>query len=229
MKKLALILVTILLVFSCGDEVEFNSPAIQGNYNGNLWRARSYAADIDFGGFLVQGSNNIETLQLITQDDTAGVYNLGGDSPNVAIVKDANGVVYSTANDPDPSFSLYPVEGQIIVESIINTTPKTMTGTFWFYAFTNDGLQTVNFNEGVFHKVPIVGGLVVINNGSSCLQATQQVNITQAAFNATSTTMPDYTDACSAYKTALVGKIDACGDLDGSQQLIVDGLGTCIP
>jgi hypothetical protein len=229
MKKLALILITLTTVFSCGEELQFNSPAIQGNYNGNLWKAESYAADIDFGGFLVQGTNNIETIQLITQDDTAGVYNLGGDNPNVAIIKDANGVVYSTANEPDPSFSLYPVEGQIIVESIIDTNPKTMTGTFWFYAFSADGLQTANFNEGVFHKVPIVGGLVAIDNGSSCLQATQQVNIALAAFNATDITMPNYTDACNAYKIALTDKIDACGDPDGSQQLIVDALGTCIP
>jgi len=41
--------------------------------------------------------------------------------------------------------------------------------------------------------------------------------------------MPDYTDACNAYKTALVNKIDTCGDPDGSDQLLVDSLGTCIP
>ncbi|WP_299339066.1 DUF6252 family protein [uncultured Psychroserpens sp.] len=229
MRKIALILLTVILVSSCGDEVEFNSPAIQGNYNGNSWVASSFAADIDFGGFLLQGSNNIETLQLVTQDDTAGVYNIGSDSPNVAIFKDANGIVYSTANEPDPSLSLYPVEGQIIIENIIDTNPKTITGTFWFYAYSEDGLQTVNFNEGVFHKVPLVGGLVAIDNGSSCLQATQQVNISQAAFNATDTSMPDYTTICNAYKTALIDKIDVCGDPDGSQQLIVDSLGTCIP
>ena len=60
-------------------------------------------------------------------------------------------------------------------------------------------LKSVNFNEGVFHKVPLAGGLVALDNGSSCLQATQQVNITLAAFNATDTTMPDYTDVCNAY------------------------------
>ena len=229
MKKITLILIAVVTVFSCADEVEFNSPAIEANYNGNRWKAVSYAADIDFGGFLVQGTNNIETIQLITQDDTSGVYNLGGDSPNVAIVKDASGVVYSTANDPDPSLTIYPVEGQIIVQSINDTNPKTMTGTFWFYAYSSDGLQTVNFNEGVFYKVPIVGGLVAIGNGSSCLQATQQLNIALAVFSATDTTMPEYTDACNAYKTALIDKIDTCGDPDGSQQLIVDGLGTCIP
>ncbi|MDG5490355.1 DUF6252 family protein [Psychroserpens sp. SPM9] len=164
MKKLTLVLVTVLLVFSCGDEVEFNTPAIQGNYDGNQWRASSFAADIDFGGFLVEGSNNVETIQLVTDEDLVGTYELGGDGPNVAIFKDANGVVYSTANDPDESLSIYPAEGQIIVERILNTSPKTMTGRFWFYAYTEDGQQTVNFNEGVFYNVPIVGGLVVISD-----------------------------------------------------------------
>jgi len=229
MKKIVLILITLTTVFSCGEELQFNSPTIQGNLNGNPWKAVSYAADIDFGGFLIQGTNNIETIQLITQDDTVGVYNFGGDNPNVALIKAANGVVYSTANDPDPSLSIYPVEGQIVIESIIDSTPKTMTGSFWFYAYSSDGLQTVNFNEGVFYKVPIVGGLVALGNGSSCLQATQQVNITRAVFNATDTAIPEYTDVCNAYKIALIAKIDICGDLDGSEQLIVDSLGTCVP
>lgn len=229
MKKLALVLVTILLVFSCGNEVEFNSPAIQGNYDGNLWRASSYAADIDFGGFLIQGSNNVETLQLVTVDALAGVYTFGGESANVAIFKDANGLVYSTANDPDPSLSIYPVEGQVIVDNIFDTTPRTMSGTFWFYAYTADGLKTVNFNEGVFHRVPIVGGLVAIDNGSSCLQATQQANNAFSAFNATDVTMPDYTDLCNAYKTALLNQIDICGDSEGVLQGFIDSLGTCIP
>lgn len=229
MKKIALFLITLVTVFSCGEELQFNTPAIQGNYNGNLWKATSYAADIDFGGFLVQGSNNIETLQLITNNDTAGTYELGGANSNVAIVKDENGVIYSTTNEPDPDFSLYPVEGQIIVETIYDTTPKTMTGTFWFYAFTEDGTQTVNFNEGVFYKVPIVGGLVALDNTNSCLQVTQQVNIALAVFNATDITMTEYTDVCNAYKAALMDKIDICEDPDGSIQVIVDGLGTCIP
>ncbi|WP_040280394.1 DUF6252 family protein [Psychroserpens damuponensis] len=229
MKKIALILFALVTILSCGEELQFNSPAIQGNYNGNLWKASSYAADIDFGGFLVQGTNNIETVQLITSNDTAGVYELGGENPSIAVVRDQNGVVYSTGNDPDPGFSLYPVEGQIIVESVQDTNPKTMTGTFWFYAFTDDGMQTVNFNEGVFHNVPIVGGLVALDNSTSCLQATQQVNIALAVFNTTDTTMPEYTDACNAYKTALIDKIDVCGDPDGSQQVIIDDLGDCIP
>jgi hypothetical protein len=164
MKKLALLLLTVLTLLGCGDEVEFNTPAIQGNKDGNLWRAQSYAADIDFGGFLIEGRNNSGTLQLVTTADTRGTFEVGGQSRNVAIFKDFDGTVYSTANAPDPSLSLYPAGGQIIVEDIINSSPKTIEGTFWFHAYTADGLRTLNFNEGVFYRVPLLGGLVQIGN-----------------------------------------------------------------
>lgn len=164
MKKLALLLLTVLTLLGCGDEVEFNTPAIQGNKDGNLWRAQSYAADIDFGGFLIEGRNNSGTLQLVTTADTRGTFELGGQSRNVAIFKDFDGTVYSTANAPDPSLSLYAAGGQIIVEDIINSSPKTIEGTFWFHAYTADGLRTLNFNEGVFYRVPLLGGLVQIGN-----------------------------------------------------------------
>nr|WP_321232400.1 DUF6252 family protein [uncultured Psychroserpens sp.] len=229
MKKLTLLFITILTIWSCGDEVQFSSPAMQGNYNTDLWRATSFSADIDFGGFLIQGSNNLEIVQLITQNDAAGTYELGGDSPNIAIVKDANGVVYSTANSPDPSISIYPTDGQIIIQNVINSTPNLIVGSFWFNAYTEDGLKSVNFNEGVLHRIPIVGGLVAIDGGNACLEANQLVISTRNVFNATDDTMPEFTDICNAYKVALITKIDICGDVDGSIQMIVDSLGDCIP
>lgn len=164
MKKTTIILLAFLSVFNCVDNVEFNSPAIQGDKDGDLWRAQSYAADIDFGGFLIEGGNNSGTLQLVTVADTRGTFEVGGQSGNVAIFKDFDGTVYSTANAPDPSLSLYPAEGEIIIEDIINSDPKTIIGTFWFHAYTADGLRTLNFNKGVFYNVPLLGGLVQIGN-----------------------------------------------------------------
>ena len=230
MKKYILILLTIFAIVSCGDEVEFNTPAMQANKNGELWRAEFFASDIDFGGFLIEGGNNFETIQLVTTNDAPGTYILGGESASVAIYRDANGVVYSTANAPDPSLSVYPTDGVIIVEDVVaETDPKTLIGTFWFNAYTADGLNYINFNEGVFYKVPLLGGLQVIGNGSSCLQATQQTAIAQSAYNATDITMPDYTDLCNAYKQALMTQISVCGDSNGTLQALVDGLGTCVP
>ena len=94
MRRFYLFTCLFALLFSCGDEIEFNTPAVQGNKDGDLWRAEFYAADIDFGGFLVEGGIGLERVQLVTQIDSRGTFELGGDSPNRALFKDAQGVVY---------------------------------------------------------------------------------------------------------------------------------------
>lgn len=227
MKQLWVFAILALFLFCCED-LQDNDPALQGIKNGNeLWRADYFSSDIDFGGFLIEGNNAGETIQLVTSNDAQGTYILGGESASVAIFRDANGIVYSTANAPDPSLSIYPTDGRIIVDDVINTDPKTLRGTFWFHAYTADGLNYFNFSEGVFYKVPLLGGLVVIDNGSSCLQATQQVAIALSAFNATDASMPEYPDICNAYKNALNTQIAACGDSSGALQSIVDSLGAC--
>lgn len=161
MKKRALFLFLIFIVsVGCSDQLEFNSPAIQGYKDGEIWKAIYQAADIDFGGLVIEGGNNVETLLFVTVNDNRGTYTFGGNSPNEARFTDANGVVYSTKNVPDPSLSVYPADGEIVVESFENNAnPKTLTGTFWFNAYTSDGLKRVNFNEGHVYRVPLVGGL----------------------------------------------------------------------
>lgn len=160
------IAVFLIAIFSlsCSDEVRFNSPAMQAHKNGNeLWKSNFRAADIDNGGFVIEGRNAGEVVQLITTDDTRGTFEIGIDTGDIAIFKDANGTIYSTENMPDPSVSIYPPTGQIIVDDIDNDDPKNIYGTFWFYAYTADGLQAINFNEGVFYKIPLLGGLQQIN------------------------------------------------------------------
>lgn len=164
MKNIITIVLVVLSVLSCSDEVKFNAPVIQGHKNGNiLWKADFKAADIDNGGFIIEGRNSGERLQLITTNDVRGTFDLGGDSNNIAIYVDFDGTIYSTKNAPDPSISIYPTSGQIIVDDIDNDDPKNIYGTFWFYAYTSDGLKSVNFNEGVFYRTPLVGGLEQIN------------------------------------------------------------------
>ena len=163
MKKFYAVLVVVFTMLSCSDEIRFNSPAMQANKQNELWRADFFAADIDNGGFVIEGRNSGETLQLITTSDTRGTFDLDLDSDNVAIFIDADGTTYSTKNAPDPSLGTYPTSGQIVVEDIDSGDPKNVYGTFWFYAYTTDGLKVINFNKGVFYKVPLVGGLVQNN------------------------------------------------------------------
>ncbi|MDT0294832.1 hypothetical protein ACFQ3R_00480 [Mesonia ostreae] len=49
----------------------------------------------------------------------------------------------------------------------------------------------------------------------------------EAAIDFNDATNENYTDLCTAYKTALEAQIDACGDLNGAIQAIVDDLGDC--
>jgi len=163
MRNIIIVFLIALFGLSCSDEIKFNSPAMQAHKNGNeLWKSNFRAADMDNGGCVLEGRNAGEVVQLITTDDTRGTFEIGVDTGNIAIFKDADGTVYSTENVPDPSVSIYPPTGQIIVDDIDNDDPKNIFGTFWFYAYTADGLHAVNFNEGVFYKVPLLGGLVQI-------------------------------------------------------------------
>lgn len=160
MKKVVVAILVVFSLLNCSDEIRFNSPAMQGNKQGELWQSDFFAADIDNGGFVIEGRNSGETIQLITTSDSRGTFNLGIDSDNIAIFVDVDGTVYSSKNAPDPSIGLYPTSGEIIVEDIDNDNPKNVYGTFWFYAYTSDGLQVINFNKGVFYKVPLTGGLL---------------------------------------------------------------------
>jgi len=165
MKKIFLLLFVIgsqFLLSGCGEEIEFNAPAIQGHKNGDLWRATFIAVDIDFGGFVIEGRDGNERVQLVINDDTRGTYDLGVESVNIAFYVDENGTIYSTKNAPDTDVFLYPPDGQIIVEDIDHEDPKGVYGAFWFNAYTADGLEVVNFNRGVFYKAPLVDGLVQI-------------------------------------------------------------------
>jgi hypothetical protein len=93
-KKYVLVLLSLITMLNCSDQVEFNIPAIQGFKDGEIWKAVYQAADIDFGGLVIEGGNNVETLLFVTVDDGRGTYTFGENSPNEARFTDANGEVY---------------------------------------------------------------------------------------------------------------------------------------
>ncbi len=231
MKRIFLLIATIFIAYSCSDDVEFNTPAMQGNKDGVTWKSDYQAADIDFGGFLFEGGTGVETLQLITPTDGAGLFPLSASSAAVAIFQDADGTVYSTANEPHPDFTLYPLDPEnnfIRVSEINNNTdPKLITGEFKFTAFSSDGFSAVNFIDGVFYRVPLVGGLVAIGDENQCLQASQALGTAQSNFNNTPADDPNYSEVCTAYRVALEEAIEACGDDSGELQQTIDGLGDC--
>jgi len=222
MKKLYVFFLAAITLVGCADEIEFNSPAIQGNKDGSLWRATYFNADIDNGALIIQGGKNLESVILLPNDDQRGTYELGGANSSEARFIDAQGVAYSTKYDPDPSVQLYPANGQIIIESF-DTEANTVTGTFWFNAFTETGLGEVNFSQGHFYRIFMNGGLDV-NPIISCDEAVAATATALETYNMTDNMSAEYPAICEDYKTALMNQITSCGDDNDILQTIIDGL-----
>ena len=219
MKKILYLIAVVGFCMSCSDTVEFNNPAIQADNEGDLWKAVVQTAATRDGGLIIEGGRGTEQLLLFTSRTDAGVYPLGGNNVSEARFTDANGIVYSTLNTPDPSVQVFPAAGQIEIMSV-DLTANIATGEFWFNAFTEDGLNAINFINGVFFEVPIRQNITETTGGTTCDAATTEVNL---ALEQLEVRTPDIT-LCNAYEAALQTQLLACGDLDGAIQAELDRL-----
>ncbi|WP_298754395.1 DUF6252 family protein [uncultured Psychroserpens sp.] len=231
MKRLAILLVTVFTLVSCGDEVEFNSPGFQGNREYGLWRAEFTNAVIDDNGFLViTASNNSETVILKLPSVNVGTYVLGNVNSREGRYIDGNGTVFSTNNPPDPSVSIYPELGFVKIDEVSN---NTFTGTFEFLAFDESGLNSIGYNEGVFFRVPLIAG--TITSGAPTCEETEAASANAlTAYESTFASTLEYIDsdayinACNLYTQALQSQKSICGDTDGSIQTLIDNLNDCV-
>ncbi|WP_179021716.1 DUF6252 family protein [Winogradskyella forsetii] len=241
MKKLILLSLVFLTVFSCGDEVQFNSPAFQGTLNNQPWRAQAFSASIDDSGFLtITGINNAQTLELFLPTAAVGEYYLGSVESMEARFTGADGTVYSTnnPNGTDPDYGDY---GVIRLDEILD---NTFTGTFRFNAYSASGAE-VNFtgatNEGtvenpiyggIFYKVPLFSGTIPANP-IACEDVEMLADEALVAYQATFSpnlefiNRTDYEAACSNYIAALNTQRSYCGDVDGVIQTTIDNLNAC--
>lgn len=232
MKKLILLSLVFLSVLSCGDEVEFNSPAFQGDRANQLWRAESFSASIDANGFLtILGTNNSERVTLRVPSAVEGTYVTGNVDGMEAEYIDGFGTVFSTNNRPDPSVSIYPELGEIIIEEI-DLVRSRFTGTFRFLAFDASGLNSVGYSRGIFFKVSLVSGEIPADP-VTCVDKEMEAEVAQMAYEATFDSGLDFIDsdafemACNAYANALTSQRNFCGDVDESIQDMIDALGDC--
>ncbi|WP_299105690.1 DUF6252 family protein [uncultured Winogradskyella sp.] len=233
MKKLILLSLVFLTVFSCGDEVQFNSPAFQGDRENELWRATSFTASIETNGFLtITGSNNYETVNLRVPSASENTFIVGEVDLMEAEYLDGFGTTFSTNNRPDESVSIYPELGEIII-SEIDLVNKTFTGTYRFLAFDEDGLNSIGFTNGIFYKVPLVSGEIPANP-LTCADIEIAASDALIAYEATFASSLDFVNsadfaaACSTYKEALISQRGYCGDPDGTIQAKIDELsGDC--
>ncbi len=232
MKKLLIIILVSLTVFACGDEVEFNSPAFQGDRENELWRAEDFSASIESNGSLtISGTNNFETINLRLPVASEGEFILGNVNAIEAEYLDGFGTVYSTNNTPDESVSLYPELGEIVIEDI-DFVNETFTGTFKFLAFDAAGLNSIGYTNGIFFKVPLVSG-EFSGTAVTCADTQADAESARLAYEATFDPDLDFIDsnafesACSAYAVALDQQRNFCGDPNGTIQGMIDALEDC--
>jgi hypothetical protein len=224
MKRICVLLLTLVTVLSCGDEIKFNTPAVQGKKDGNLWRATFYDVSFNDGNRIeITGGNGNETIKFTVPNLELGDKFLGRGSSSKAEFIDEEGIRYSTNFTPDPDFSLYPPDGEIIISKV---TQNSVSGRFWFNAFSQSGLATVNFSQGVFFDVPLNnlgGGLQSCDDAVADRQAAEEI------YNNTDPSSSGYPEACENYKEALMRQIATCGGggANSPLQIIINGLGDC--
>ena len=232
MKKLIVLSLLFLTVLGCGDEVQFNTPAFQGDRANELWRAKAFSASIDANGFLtITGTNNIETVNLRVPSVSLGTFVVGNVNSMEAEYIDGFGTRFTTNNRPDPSVSVYQELGEIVIEDI-DVTNNRLTGTFRFLAFDASGLNSVGYTNGIFFKVPIISGTIPADP-ITCDDTEMASDIALMAYQATFDpslefiSSTDFEAACNAYADALSTQREYCGDIDDTIQDMIDNLGSC--
>ena len=226
MKRISVLMLILVTVFSCSDEVKFNTPAVQGKKDGDFWRAVYY--DVSFtngssGRIVIEGGSGDETIKFTVPNLELGDKWLGRGSSSKAEFEDIDGILYSTNSIPDSEFYLYPADGEITFTQVTSTS---VSGRFWFNAFSQSGDKTINFSQGVFFDVPLNnlgGGLM------SCDEAVAEAQAAQETYFNIDPASTDYTEACQNYKEALIQQIATCGGggANSPLQIIIDGLGDC--
>ncbi|MFE3867519.1 DUF6252 family protein [Flavobacterium sp. LS2P90] len=164
MKKLFLIITVLFEFISCQEDGRFNNPSLQGMKDNVFWRAVESKATKSSGGVLsIDAYTNNETLTLKMPVPTTAIdpnikssyvtYFLGTTTTRTAtyVLADPTGLItFSTG------FGIG--DGQIVITEY-DAVNKTVSGTFKFNVENtyNNPLAgaVVNFQQGVFYKVPI--------------------------------------------------------------------------
>ncbi|MDQ7916268.1 DUF6252 family protein [Mesonia sp. MT50] len=205
-----------LFMMSCGDDVETNTPSIQGEVEDVFFRSSTSTAAInDDGSVTLTGTSSDETVTLKVSDYEVGTYMIQGNAANEATFEDFNGVLYLTGEDG---------EGKIEVTRVEN---GTLSGEFYFNALKNGVGDTINFSKGSFFDVPVTNPTPP-DPDLNCEEA-QAISLSAkiAYDNVDPNNAEELQATCNSYRTALNQEIEACGDESGELQLILDGLGDC--
>lgn len=156
MKKIVSLLVLLVAFTSCEEDVKFNNPAVQALKNDELWRATEFWAVKSGSSVILTAKNDVETVVLkINAPAPNSVHDLG--------VNELNKATYQLSVDGIEDFYETGTglgNGRIVIrgemDNNINGTDGKgfISGNFYFNAY-NAADNVVNFQKGVFYKVPI--------------------------------------------------------------------------
>lgn len=145
MKKLFLLASICVFAFGCSDDIETNTPVIQGSVNEVFFRAKNASATLnDDGSLKLIGKSSEQTITLQTASFETGQYTLGAEPANEATFTDFAGSIYIAGSG----------SGDGMIE-ISKFEAGTVSGAFHFNALNNGVGDTLNFQKGVFFEVPI--------------------------------------------------------------------------
>ncbi|MXN92067.1 hypothetical protein GR160_12600 [Flavobacterium sp. Sd200] len=154
MKKILSLLVLLVVFTSCEEDVKFNTPAVQGYKNNDLWKADEFTATVNSSGrVVITAINEFETVVLRMRDRNPGVYTVGLNQSNAAsyTISELTGVGDSFQTNAEQGI------GEIIISADpreTNLAAGYISGSFHFNA-VNDEDEIVYFTRGVFYKVPL--------------------------------------------------------------------------
>lgn len=157
MKKIVSLLVLLVAFASCEEDIKFNNPAVQALKNDELWRATTFSAKKSGNSVIIIAQNDVETLTMtINAPAPNSVHDLGINDLNAATFElDVDGIKETYKTGTDFGNGKIVIRGE--VDNNINGTDGKgfISGNFYFNAYNADETKVVNFQKGVFYKVPV--------------------------------------------------------------------------
>ena len=150
MKRIILTIFALSFALIGCEDVQDNSPAIQGEINDVFFKALDVRGqENDNGSYTLKGENQDQELTLNIRSADPGTYPLGPGEANFAIYEDGEGNQYATSPTG---------EGKIVITDHC-VACETLSGSFNFVAI-NAGVDTVYVQKGFFFEVSYnLGGI----------------------------------------------------------------------
>lgn len=159
MKKFLSLLVLVTALVSCEEDIKFNNPAVQGVKDNELWKATTYDAKKTGNSIIINAhrGGELETLTFtLTAAAPGSVHNLGLDNLNTAGYSyNIDGISETFTTGAGVGNGRVTIMGED--DNNINGTGGKgyISGSFYFNAYTSDESNVVNFQQGVFYRVPL--------------------------------------------------------------------------